>query len=205
LDQQAARDILVEIGQRTPREASNWRRLALLEQKLGNDDQALEYARRAVELSPHYLEGWSTLGKVAEAAGEEEQAEAAWAELDRLYDSPVREHAAIQDLIEPVYIYAWDYLAERAEERDAEEEVLRYRRKMAQLLVRYYEFDVLHRLLMRETGRITPSEEVELDSLAEKTALDLETLGGAEEERLAREIREAREVAQQRMQEAGVR
>ncbi len=99
---------------RTPTSAKNYIALARLYHFKGQVDESVEYAEKAVDVYPTNPRGLAELGQLLEQVGRRADARAAYERLLKLLDGPVGKYAAVPELPDVSYAWAWAYLAEDA-------------------------------------------------------------------------------------------
>ena len=180
-----------QIARLRPSDPRNWRRIALLYGQLGDLPAALDAAAQALRWHPTYLLGLATQARLAERAGDLPLATQAWRRLSDLYDTPVGKYAALGDLPDPTYLFAWDFLARRARQAGDAAGVLDYRRRQAGLLARVLSLGQKEQMLLEFTNLLPPGGWGELQALAGPVAADLEASGSPPDAVLAGQLRAA--------------
>ena len=120
-------------AQLRPTDPTNWRRLALLYGREHDLASALPAVAHALQLNSHYVLALADQARLAAQAGRPDLETASWQQLADLYDTPFRKFAALE-LADPTYLFAFDYLAQRAEKQGDARRALDYRRQMAPIL-----------------------------------------------------------------------
>ncbi|HEY3396904.1 MAG TPA: O-antigen ligase family protein [Armatimonadota bacterium] len=152
-----------------PGDATNLRLLALLYADASDLPHALAATQQCLTTYPTYLLGWATQARLAAQAGNPQLATASWQHLADLWGTPIQKYAALGDLPDPNYLFAWDYLAARARERGDRATETTYRRLMAVLLEKWYRTDDTQRTLMHQSVLLREGDEPLLDRMADET------------------------------------
>jgi O-antigen ligase/tetratricopeptide (TPR) repeat protein len=161
-----------KVTQRMPLDSGNWRKLALLYMQAGQVQPALAAIRQALEAYPNYSLGLLAQARIAEIAGRPDLVKSSFERLSAMYDGPVGQYPALGDLMDPTYLYAWQYLAQDAKRHGDEAGAVPNWRKMAVLLTKYAQLTSDQRRLLRAIDLTSDADEQAFD------AMNLEVVGG---------------------------
>ncbi len=159
-----------------PTKPSLHRQLANLYAQTGDLPAAIASAREAVALYPNYDRGWISLAQLQEMAGDVEAALASYQRVTQLYFSPVRKYAAIEEMAEPGYAYAWRAVGLHALEMGDNEYASFALGLAAKVLKVYFEQVPLRRELMKLVGRWDEGQHRALRLMAAEVAERLRAL-----------------------------
>jgi putative inorganic carbon (HCO3(-)) transporter len=151
-----------------PTSARSYRALARLYALGGDMDRALGYAEAAVERYPIGVKELVELAQVQLQAGRDVAATETYQRTVALLDGPAGKYAAIPEIPETGYVWAWAYLADAAyaEGRIAEAHVMVYealRRLVGRLRAEEQRFELEQTLLNRR-----PPQMAELETMADR-------------------------------------
>lgn len=170
---------------------TNWRRLGLLYAEAGHPEAGVDALTEALKYNPNYVLGLADLARLNEQAGKLDAAAAAWERLSALYESPIRKYAALEHP-DPTYLFAWDYLARRAESRGEDAVALGYRRKMAPLLEQILTLPPWEITLLQSVALIRTGDLEAFRLMADQTAAALRATGESADAEAARSLDQAR-------------
>ncbi len=160
-----------------PTKPSLHRQLAHFYAQQDNLPAAVAAAQQAVAVYPNYDKGWITLARLQELNGDVEMALASYRQVSEMYFMPVRKYAAIEEMAEPGYAYAWHAVGLHALAQGKITEASFALGLAAKVLKTYFEQVPLRREILKLFGEWDESQHQDLRLMAAATTERLVSLG----------------------------
>jgi len=160
-----------------PTKPSQHRRLAHLYAERDDLPAAVASAQQAVAVYPNYDKGWITLAQLQKRSGDTDRALTSYRRVTEMYFTPVRKYAAIEEMAEPGYAYAWHAVGVQALGEGNTAEASFALDLAAKVLKTYFEQVPLRREILKLFGQWDEAQHQDLRFLAAETAERIVALG----------------------------